>query len=70
MPSTNEELFINSNALAISELTINETLRVDKKYFTQQRIRLELEDLREGWNIVSLKYFTPFKKIELGFINT
>jgi|LauGreDrversion4_2_1035121.scaffolds.fasta_scaffold2789719_1 hypothetical protein len=66
MPSTNEELFINSNALAISELTINETLRVDKKYFTQQRIRLELEDLREGWNIVSLKYFTPYQKNRTG----
>lgn len=66
MPSTNEELFINSNALAISELTINETLRFDKKYFTQQRIRLELEDLREGWNIVSLKYFTPYQKNRTG----
>jgi len=66
MPSKNEELFINSNALAISELTINETLRVDKKYFTQQRIRLELEDLREGWNIVSLKYFTPYQKNRTG----
>jgi len=66
MPSTNEELFINSNALAISELTINETLRGDKKYFTQQRIRLELEDLREGWNIVSLKYFTPYQKNRTG----
>jgi len=66
MPITNEELFINSNALAISELTINETLRVDKKYFTQQRIRLELEDLREGWNIVSLKYFTPYQKNRTG----
>ena len=66
MPTTNEELFINSNALAISELTINETLRVDKKYFTQQSIRLELEDLREGWNIVSLKYFTPYQKNRTG----
>ena len=66
MPSSNEELFINSNAMAVSELTINETLRVDKKYFTQQRIRLELEDLREGWNIVSLKYFTPYQKNRTG----
>jgi hypothetical protein len=41
-------------------------LRVDKKYFTQQRIRLELEDLREGWNIVSLKYFTPYQKNRTG----
>ena len=55
-----DELFLNSNALAVADLTINLTPRVDQSYFHGQKIRLEIEDLKLGWNTVSLKYFTPY----------
>lgn len=60
LPANNDELFINSMALAVSELTINEESKTDSKYFTGQKIRLELTDLKQGWNVVCLKYFTPY----------
>ena len=66
MPATNEELFLNSQALAISELTINEDLKDEHRYFEGHRIRLEVSDLRLGWNVVSLKYFTPYSKNRTG----
>jgi hypothetical protein len=60
MPENNDELFINSMAMAICELTVNEDLKTDGKFFTGQKIRLEINDLKLGWNVVSLKYFTPY----------
>ena len=33
LPSTDDELFVNSNALAVSELTINEDPKLDQKFF-------------------------------------
>jgi hypothetical protein len=33
MPENDEELFLNSNALAISDLSINTTPRTEQKYF-------------------------------------
>lgn len=73
MPVNNEELFINSQALAVSELTINEDQKTNSKYFNGQKIRLEIADLRQGWNVVSLKYYTPYMKNRTGlhqFIDT
>jgi len=61
MPDNNDELFLNSNALAVSELTINEDQKDDQRYFEGQKIRLEMADLKEGWNVVSMKYFTPYQ---------
>ena len=46
MPENDEELFINSNALAVSELTINEDPKLEQKYFQGQKIRLEMADLK------------------------
>ena len=66
MPETDDELFLNSNALAVSELAINEDPKLDQLYFTGQKIRLEMVDLKQGWNVVSLKYFTPYQKNRTG----
>ena len=33
VPETDDELFINSNALAISELTINEDPKAEQRFF-------------------------------------
>ena len=66
MPENDTELFLNSMALSVSELTINEDLKVDPKYFHGQRIRLERADLRQGWNVVSMKYYTPYMKNRVG----
>jgi hypothetical protein len=41
-------------------LSINESPKIDEKYFSGQKIRMEIEDLKLGWNVVSLKYFTPY----------
>lgn len=60
LPENDEELFLNSMAMAVCDLTINEELRTDAKYFTGQKIRLELKDLKQGWNVVSLRYFSPY----------
>jgi hypothetical protein len=66
LPETNEELFLNCNALAVSELTINEDQKEKQKYFCEQKIRLEVQDLKLGWNVVSLKYFTPYQQNRTG----
>ena len=66
LPVNNEELFLNCNALAVSELTINEDPKTDGRYFNGQKIRLEIADMKQGWNIVSLKYFTPYQKNRTG----
>lgn len=66
MPANDDELYLNSNALAISELTINEDQKDNQRYFEGQRIRLERADLKQGWNIVSMKYFTPYQKNRTG----
>jgi len=60
LPETNEELFLNSNALAVCELTINEDQKDDHRYFEGQKIRMEVSDLKQGWNVISLKYFSPY----------
>ena len=52
--------------MAMAELTINEDQKTEGYYFSQQRVRLELCDLRVGWNVVSMKYFTPYQQNRVG----
>ena len=66
MPDNDDDLFLNSNAMAVSELTINEDPKLEQKYFSGQKIRLEMADLKQGWNVVSMKYFTPYQKNRTG----
>lgn len=66
MPDNDHELFIDANLLAISELIINEQLKVDTRYFNRNRIKLYREDVKEGWNVISMKYFTPYSKVRVG----
>ena len=66
LPESDDELFLNSNTMAVSELSINEDPKLEQKYFTGQKIRLEIGDLKQGWNVISLKYFTPYQKNRTG----
>ena len=60
MPENDEQLFLNFNALAVSELSINEDPKLEGKYYSGQKIRMEIADLKQGWNVVSLKYFNAY----------
>jgi hypothetical protein len=46
MPDNDDELFLNSNTMAVSELSINEDPKLEQKYFCGQKLRLEIVDLR------------------------
>ena len=52
--------------MSVSELTINEDLKTHQRYFNGQRIKLPISDIRLGWNVVSLKYFTPYQQNRTG----
>ena len=67
MPDTDTDLFINSQALAVAELKINDKdLPIDAASFQNQVIPLKIENISLGWNTVQLKYLTPYNKNRVG----
>ena len=66
MPENDTELFLDSNAMALSELKINGQGKTDNKYFQKNRICLLAAEVKEGWNEVSMKYFAPYTKTQTG----
>ena len=61
-----DELFINSQAMAIGSLVMNAQKITDADAFDNQRINLKSNILVQGWNTVELKYFTPYNKNRIG----
>mmetsp|Transcript_23445 Transcript_23445/g.36115 ORF Transcript_23445/g.36115 Transcript_23445/m.36115 type:complete len:277 (-) Transcript_23445:1742-2572(-) len=66
MPEKETPLFLNFNAIAISELAINEDPKQEGHYFTEQKIHLLPADLKLGWNVISLKYFNAYQTNRVG----
>jgi len=60
MPENDHELFINSQAMAIADLKINEHHITEESGFKSQTIALTPDHLKEGENTVSLRYLTPY----------
>ena len=60
------ELFINSQAMAITELMMNDEQITDETAFVGQKISLDFPCIQPGWNTVSLKYMTPYNKNSIG----
>ena len=54
------ELFLNSNALAVSHLTINDKAADAAVAFKNQRIALEKPLIGLGWNTVQLRYLSKY----------
>ena len=55
-----DELFLNFQAMAIANLTVNDT--PVKDCFGEQKIRLEQPYVTVGWNTVQLEYFNAYNK--------
>ena len=67
MPSSDSDLFINSQALAIADLQINDRpMPVGPESFQNQVIPLKIADLTQGWNTVQMRYLTPYNKNRVG----
>ena len=54
------ELFINSNALAISKLTVNDQVITTDDAFKNQRIPMNKPHVLVGWNTVQLSYLGKY----------
>ena len=66
-PSNDEDLFINSQALAVADLRINDREMADgPESFQNQVIPLRCADVVQGWNTVQLRYLTPYNKNRVG----
>jgi len=65
MPSA-DELFLNSQALAIANLHINDKHITSADAFKGQKIPLPADKVQLGWNTVSMKYFTPYQTNRTG----
>ena len=61
-----DELFINTQAMAIADLYINLQKVTDKEAFDNQRINMKSTQLVKGWNTVEVKYLTPYNKNRVG----
>lgn len=60
-------LFINSQALAVASLTINDRpAELSPESFQNQVIPLRPKDVVQGWNTVQLRYLTPYNKNRVG----
>ena len=60
------ELFINTQAMAISDLFINLQPISEKDAFYNQKIDLKPSQVVQGWNTVELKYITAYNKNRVG----
>jgi len=61
------ELFLDFQAMAISNLTFNDQgLENTRNIFKGQRIKLEAPYVQIGWNTVQMKYFNPYNKNRVG----
>jgi len=60
------ELFINTQALAMTELTINDNAITDGSIFDGQKIALETPQVQPGWNTVTMKYLSAYNKNSVG----
>ena len=66
LPATDDELFLDSAALAIADLKINENYISEQSGFQNHVIQLKKELLKLGWNRVTLRYLTPFNNNRVG----
>jgi len=67
LPSNDTDLFINSQALAVADLLINDrAVAVGPESFQNQVIPLRRSDVVQGWNTVQLRYLTPYNKNRVG----
>ena len=56
------ELFLNFNAIAITDLAINDKHFSGTNLFENQKIKLELPNVCLGWNTVQLRYLNAYNK--------
>jgi hypothetical protein len=67
LPENDTELFLNSQALAIADLTINGADSQNQEAsFSNHVIPLRPGQVELGWNKVTLRYFTPYNKNRVG----
>ena len=66
LPTNDEELFLDSSALAIANLNINDHHITEQEGFQKHVIPLRVAHVKMGWNKVSLKYFTPYNNNRVG----
>ena len=60
LPTNDGDLFLNSHALAVAELKVNDVHITEQSGFSSQIIPLLPSMVKKGWNKVTLKYFTPY----------
>lgn len=66
LPTSDDELFLDSSALAVANLKINGVHLSDPSSFHNHVIPLKPAHVKLGWNTVSLKYFTPYNNNRVG----
>jgi hypothetical protein len=66
VPQNDDELFLQSQAMAVSNLTINTHVIGQHSGFENQMIKLRPHDVKKGWNTVKMRYFTPYNKNRVG----
>lgn len=57
---------MNFNALAISQLTVNDQRVAIESSFKNQRISLEKPNIMLGWNTVQLRYLNKYGTTSVG----
>ena len=66
LPTSDDDLFLDSSALAVANLTINGNHITNQEGFLNHVIPLKVAHVKLGWNKVSLKYFTPYNNNRVG----
>lgn len=66
LPQNDQELFLNSQALAITDLKINGNEVTGEAAFSNHVIPLRPAHVKLGWNKVTLRYFTPYNNNRVG----
>ena len=67
LPKNDTDLFVNSQALAVADLLINDRpMAIGPESFQNQVIPLRQADVVKGWNTVQLRYLTPYNTNRVG----
>jgi aminopeptidase N len=66
IPENMEELFLNCQVRAITDLTVNGHSNTDADSYKDHKIHLKADQLKAGWNSVEMKYFQIYSKLQVG----